>query len=81
MDAAERRGLVRFWMEWGWIRDVGNFAYSKREGISDFFGKWGGFWVRGVYGFVPNIRGMSGVVGWPCSNTNTFLITGGDLKF
>jgi hypothetical protein len=42
VDALEHRGLVGFWMEWGWIRDVGNLSYSKHEGVCDFFRKWGG---------------------------------------
>jgi hypothetical protein len=80
MDVAEHRGLVGFWMEWGWIGDVSNLTYSEREGVSDFFEKWGGFRFRGVYRFIPNIGGMSGVVGCPSANTNTFLITCRDLK-
>jgi hypothetical protein len=51
------------------------------EGVSDLFEKRGGFRVRGVYRFVPNVGGMSGIVGWPSSNTNTFLITRRDLEF
>jgi hypothetical protein len=81
VDAAKCRGLMGFWMEWGWIGDVSNLAYSKCEGVSNFFGKWGGFRCRGVYRFIPNIGGMSGVVGWPSMNTNTFLIARRDLKF
>jgi hypothetical protein len=61
--------------------DVSNLAYSKGEGVSDFFEKWGSFRCRGVYRFIPNIGGMSGVVGWPSANTNTFLIARRDLKF
>jgi hypothetical protein len=81
MDVAEHRGLVGFWMEWGWIGDVSNLTYSKHEGVSNFFTKQGGFGFRGVCRFVPNVGGMSGVVGWPNSNTDTFLITHRDLKF
>jgi hypothetical protein len=60
---------------------VSNLAYSECEGVSDFFRKQGVVRFRGVYRFVPNIGGMSGVVGWPSVNTNTFLIARGDLKF
>jgi hypothetical protein len=81
VDAMEHRGLVRFWIEWGWIRDVSNLAYSKCEGVSDFFEEWGGSRFRGVYRFIPNIGGMSRVMGWPSVNTNMFLITSRDLKF
>jgi hypothetical protein len=81
MNATKRRGLTRFWLEWGRIRDVGNVAYSKCEGVGDFFGKWGDFGFRGVCGFVLNVGGVSGVMGWPNMNTNAFLITCGDLKF
>jgi hypothetical protein len=81
VDTAERRGLMGFWVEWGWIGDVSNLAYSEREGVCDFFSKRGGFSFGRVYKFVPNIRGMSGVVGWPSTNTNMFLITHRDLKF
>jgi hypothetical protein len=55
MDVSECRGLVGFWMEWGWIGDVSNLAYSKHKGVSDFFKKWGGFWLWRVYGFIPNV--------------------------
>jgi hypothetical protein len=34
-----------------------------------------------VYGFVPNVGGMSGIVWWPSANTNTFLVSSRDLKF
>jgi hypothetical protein len=81
MNATERRGLAGFWLEWGWIGDVSNLAYSKRKGVSDFFGKWGGFGFGGVYRFIFNVGGMSGVMGWPNSNTNSFLVAHGDLKF
>jgi hypothetical protein len=77
----KRRGLMRFWLERGRIRDVGNVTYSKREGVGDFFGKWGSSGFRGVYRFVLNIGGVSGVMGWPNANTNAFLITCGDFKF
>jgi hypothetical protein len=81
MDATKCRGLTGFWLEWGRIRDVGDFAYSKRESVSDFFDKWSSSRVRGVCGFVLDVRGMSGVVGWPSSNTDSFLVTCRDLKF
>jgi hypothetical protein len=77
----ECRGLVGFRMEWGRIGDVNNLAYSKCEGVGDFFRKQGGFRCRGVYRFVSNVRGMSGVMGWPSANTDTFLIAHRDLKF
>jgi hypothetical protein len=41
MDMSECRGLAGFWVKWGWIGDMGNLAHSKREGVCDFFGKWG----------------------------------------
>jgi hypothetical protein len=81
MDVSKCRGLAGLWMEWGWIRDVSNLTYSKREGVSDFFVEQGSFQFRGVYGFIANIRGMSRVMGWPSVNTSTFLVTGRDLKF
>jgi hypothetical protein len=80
MDVTEHRGLAGFWLEWGWIRDVSNLAYSKCEGVSDFFGKLGSFGFRGVYRVVPNVRRMSGVMWWPDANTNTFLIARRDFK-
>jgi hypothetical protein len=70
-----------FWLEWGRIRDVSDFAYSKRKGVSGFFGKWGNFGPRGVYWFVLDVGGMSGIMGWPNANTNSFLVAHGDLKF
>jgi hypothetical protein len=60
---------------------VGNLTDSKHEGVSDFFSKQGGSGFGGVYRFIPNIRGMSRVMGWPNAHTNTFLIAHGDLKF
>jgi hypothetical protein len=80
VEATKRRRLMRFWLERGWIRDVSNFAYSKREGVGDFFGKWGNFGFRGVYRFVLDIGRVSGVVRWPNLNTNLFLVAHGDLK-
>jgi hypothetical protein len=81
MDVMEHRGLVRFWLEWDWIGDVSNFAYPKRESVSDFFSKWGSFRFGGVRGFICDIGGVSGVMGWPNSNTNSFLVACRDLKF
>jgi hypothetical protein len=75
------RGLARFRLERGRIRDASNLTYSKREGVGDFFGKWGGSRFRGVYWFICDVRGMSGVVGRPNTNTNSFLVGRGDLKF
>jgi hypothetical protein len=60
---------------------VSNLAYSKCEGVSDFFEEWGSSGFRGVYRFVLNIGEVSRVVGWPSANTNTFLITSRDFKF
>jgi hypothetical protein len=71
----------RFWLERGWIGDVSNLTYSKRESVSDFFRKWGGFRFRGVYWFICDVGGMLGVVGWPNTNTNLFLVNHGDFKF
>jgi hypothetical protein len=81
MDLAKRRGLVGFWLEWGQVRDMSNLAYSEREGISDLFRKRCGFRCRGVYRFIPDVRGMPGVMGWPNTNTDTLLIACRDLKF
>jgi hypothetical protein len=80
VNATKRRGLMRFWLDWGWIGDMSNVTYAKREGVGDFFGKWGAFRFRGVYRFVLDIGGVSGVMGWPNSNTNSFLVAHGDLK-
>jgi hypothetical protein len=68
-------------MERCWVRDVGNLAYSKREGVGDFFGKGGSVRFQGMGRFVLNVRWVSGVMRWPNANTNAFLITGGDFKF
>jgi hypothetical protein len=81
VDAAEYRRLAQFWLEWGWIRDMSNLAYSKHEGVSNFFGKWGGFGFGGVYWCICDVGGMSGVVGWPSVNTNSLLVSCRDLKF
>jgi hypothetical protein len=77
----EHQRVTGFWMERGWIRDMGNLAYPKHEGVSDFFGKPGSFGFGGVLRVIPNVGGMSGVVGWPSVNTNIFLIAHRDLKF
>jgi hypothetical protein len=81
MDASKHRGLMGFWMEWGWIGDVSNLTYSKHKGVGNFCEKWGSFWFRGVFGVVPNIGGVSRIMGWPSANTNTFLVTNRDLEF
>jgi hypothetical protein len=81
VNATKHRWLAGFWLEWGWVGDVSNLAYSKREGVSDFFEEWGSFRFRGVYRFILNIGGVSRVMGWPSVNTDMFLITHRDLKF
>jgi hypothetical protein len=81
VDAAKRRGLTGFWLKWCRIGDVSNCAYTKRKCVGDFFGKWGGFGSGGVYWFVCDVGGMSGIVGWPNADANSFLISCGDLKF
>jgi hypothetical protein len=81
VNAMKCRRLTRFWLEWGRIGDVSDFAYSKHKGVSDFCSKWGDFRPRGVYWFVLDIGGMLGIVGWPNANTNSFLVTRRDLKF
>jgi hypothetical protein len=80
VDTTERRGLVRFRLEWGWIGDMGNLAYSKHKGVGDFFSERGFFRFGGVYWLVCDIRGVSGVMGWPNSDTNSFLVSCRDLK-
>jgi hypothetical protein len=60
---------------------VSNLAYSKHEGVGNFFSKWGGFWLRGVYWFICDVGGMSGVVGQPNTNTNSFLVNHRDFEF
>jgi hypothetical protein len=81
VNTMKRRGLARFRLERGWIGDASNLAYSKCESVGDFFGKWGGSRFGGVYWFVCDIGGMSGVMGQPNTNTNSFLVGRGDLKF
>jgi hypothetical protein len=81
VDTAECGRLTWFWLEWGWVRDMSNLAYSKHEGVGNSFKKWGGFRFRGVYGCVYDVGGMSGVVGWPNTDTNSFLVSCRDLKF
>jgi hypothetical protein len=81
MDAAECRRLAWFWLEWGWIRDMSNLTYSKRESVRNFFGEWGSFWFGGVYWRICDVGGMSGVVGWPSANTNSLLVSCRDLEF
>jgi hypothetical protein len=80
VNTTERRGLARFGLKWGWIRDMSNLAYSKHKGVGDFFGKWGGCRFGGMYWHVCDIGGVSGVVGWPNLDTNSFLISCRDFK-
>jgi hypothetical protein len=81
VDAMKHRGLAGFRLKWGWIRDVGNFAYTKHKCVSDFFGKWGGFGFRGVCWFVCDVRWVSGVMAWPNANANSLLVTCRDFEF
>jgi hypothetical protein len=81
MNVTECRGVTGFWLERGWVRDVSNLTYSKREGVSDLFSEWSSFGFRGVYRFILNVGGVSRVVRWPNTNTNAFLIACRDLKF
>jgi hypothetical protein len=81
VEVTKRGWLAWFGLEWGWIRDMGNLADSKRQGVGNFLGKRGGFGFRGVYWFVCNVGGVSGVMGWPSANTNLLLISCRDLKF
>jgi hypothetical protein len=81
VDAAKRRRLTWFWVKQGWVRETNNFAYAKRECVSDFFGEWGSIGFRGVYGFVNNVWWVSGIVRRPDANTNAFLVSCGDFKF
>jgi hypothetical protein len=60
---------------------MGNLAYSQCKGVGNFFGKRGVFRCRGMYWFVCNVGGVSGVVGWPNANTNSLLISSRDFKF
>jgi hypothetical protein len=81
MDAMKRRGLTGFWLERGWIGDLSNCTYAKCKHISDYFSKWGGFGFRGVYWFVCDVSWVSGIVGWPDTNTNSLLVSCRDFKF
>jgi hypothetical protein len=81
VDATECGRLAQFWLKRGWIRDVSNLAYSKREGVGNFFGEQGSCGFRGMYWCVDDIGGMSGVVDWPSANTNSLLVSCRDLKF
>jgi hypothetical protein len=81
VNAMECRGLARFGLERYWVRDVSNLTYSKHEGVSDSFVKEGSAGFRGVRRFSVDVWWVSRVVRWPNANTNTFLITSGDLKF
>jgi hypothetical protein len=60
---------------------VGDLAYPKREGVSNFFRKLGSFRFRGSSRLVSIVQGMPGVMGWPDTYTNTSLVTSRDLKF
>jgi hypothetical protein len=81
VDAIEHRWLVGFRLEWSWIGDVSNLAYSKHKGISDFCEEWGSFGFGGVCRFVLNVRGVPRVMGWPNLDTYVCLIACRDLKF
>jgi hypothetical protein len=81
MDASKRRGLAGFWVKQGWIRDMGNFAYTKRKCVGDFFREWGGFGFRGVYWFISDVRWVSGIVVRPNANANALLVSCRDFKF
>jgi hypothetical protein len=81
VDAMECRQLAWFWLEWGWIRDMSDLAYSKREGVSSYFSEWGSSRFGRVFWCVSDVGGVSGVVGRPRMDTNTFLIPCGDFEF
>jgi hypothetical protein len=81
MDAMKRGWLAGFWVKQGQIRDMSDFAYSKRERVSDFFSEWGGFRFRGVCWYVSDVRWVSGIVGRPNANTNALLVSCRDFKF
>jgi hypothetical protein len=81
VEAAKRGGLAGFWVKWGWIRDMGNFAYTKHKCVGDFCSKWGGFRFRGVYQFVSDVRWVSGIVERPNVNANALLVSCRDFKF
>jgi hypothetical protein len=81
VETSERGGLARFWLEWSWIRDVRDFAYTKRKCVSDFFREWGSSGFRGVYWFVCDVGWMAGIVCWPNANANSLLVTGRDFEF
>jgi hypothetical protein len=68
-------------VKWGRIRDLGNFTYTERKCVRDFFRKWGSVRFRGMYWLVNDVRWMSGIVGRPNVNTNAFLVSCGDFKF
>jgi hypothetical protein len=81
VDATKGRQLSGFWVKRSWIRDVSNFAYTKRKCVGDFFREWGGFGFRGVYWLVSDVWWVSGIVGRPNANANAFLVCCGDFKF
>jgi hypothetical protein len=68
-----------FWLKRCRVKDVRYLAYAKRAGVSDCFYKWGGSGFRGVCWFGCDVRGMSGVVGWPNTDTNLLLVCHGDF--
>jgi hypothetical protein len=81
VDASKRGGLARFGVKWGWIRDMGDCAYAKRKCVGDVLSKWGGFGFRGMYWFVSDVRGVSGIVGRPNVNADALLVSCRDFKF
>jgi hypothetical protein len=81
VDASKRRGLTGFWLERGWIRDMGNFTYTKRKCISNFFMEWGGFGFRRVYWFIGDVQWVLWIVGRPNTNANALLVACRDFKF
>jgi hypothetical protein len=81
VNASKRRWSAGFWVKRGWVRDVSNFAYTKRECVGDFFKEWGSFRCRRVGWFVNYVRWVSGILARPHANADAFLVSGGDFKF
>jgi hypothetical protein len=81
VDASKRGGLAGFWVKWGRIRDMGNFAYTKHKCVGDFFSEWGGSGFGGMYWFVSDVRWVSGIVERPNANANALLVSRRDFKF
>jgi hypothetical protein len=81
VEATKCRRLVGFWAKRGWVRDMSNFAYTKRKCVSNFFRKWGDFRFGGVHWFVSNVCWVSGIVARPNVNANALLVSRGDFKF